>query len=427
MSLHANILERGSADRNTTEAGVTDHEDQPAGPLSGVRVIDVSNVLAGPVCGQVLGDFGADVTKVEHPQRPDPFRTHGPQKDGHGLWSKVIGRNKRCIGLDLHDAEAVEVLKVLLRDADVLVENFRPGTLERWGLGWEVLHALNPRLIVVRITGFGQTGPYAHRPGFGTLAEAMSGFAAVTGEENGPPTLPAMGLADTIAGITAACATAMALYHRDRPGGSGTGQEVDVSLLEPMMAAVGPGPTVFDQLGTLQRRKGNASVSNAPRDTYRSRDGRWLAISTSTTSVAERVLKLVDRGEVTTEPWFASAAGRAEHGDELNRYVAEWISLRTADEVVAAFEEADAAVAFVYDASDLLADEHLEARGTFPAVDDPDLGPVRMQAPIFRLSETPGSIRFPGRPPWADTDDVLSEHGVDAAVVDRLRQRGVLR
>jgi crotonobetainyl-CoA:carnitine CoA-transferase CaiB-like acyl-CoA transferase len=397
------------------------------GPLAGVRVIDVSNVLAGPICAQLLGDQGADVIKVEHPVTPDGFRTHGPQKDGQGLWSKIIGRNKRGIGLDLHDADAVGILKVLLADADVLVENFRPGTLQRWGLGWDVLHELNPRLIVVRITGFGQTGPYAHRAGFGTLAEAMSGFAALTGEADGPPMLPAMGLADSICGITASGAVAMALFARDRPGGTGRGQEIDVALIEPIMLAVGPGPTVYDQLGELQVRAGNRSVTNAPRNMYQTRDGRWLAISASTTSVAERVLKLVGHGELTEEPWFASAGGRAEHGLELDAHVASWIEARTADEVMDAFEAAHAAVAPVYDASDILDDPHLSARGTFPAVDDPDLGPVRMQDVLFRLSETPGAIRFPGRPPWQDTDEVLGEVGIDPALVAELRARGVVR
>jgi crotonobetainyl-CoA:carnitine CoA-transferase CaiB-like acyl-CoA transferase len=398
------------------------------GALTGVRVIDVSNVLAGPICAQLLGDQGADVIKVEHPLRPDSFRTHGPQKDGHGLWSKILGRNKRCIGLDLHDPAAVEIVKDLLVGADVLVENFRPGTLERWGLGWDVLHELNPRLIVARITGFGQTGPYAHRPGFGTLAEAMSGFAALTGEADGPPVLPAMGLADSICGITASGAVAMALFARDRPGGTGRGQEIDIALVEPMLFAVGPGPTVYDQLGELQQRAGNRSVTNAPRNTYETSDNRWLAISTSTTSVAARVMTLVGRGDLTSEPWFDSAAGRAEHGLELDAHVAAWILQRTADEVMAAFEAADAAVAPVYDAADILADPHLEARGTFAAVDDPDLGPLRMQDVLFRLSDTPGAVRFPGRPPWRDTDEVLiDELGIDPAHVAALRERGVVR
>jgi len=398
----------------------------PTGPLAGLRVIDLSTVLAGPLSAQVLGDYGADVIKVEHPQRGDSFRTHGFSKDGHGLWWKIVSRNKRCIGLYLGDPDAAAVLRTLAASADVVVENFRPGTLEKWGLGWDVLHELNPRLVLVRITGFGQTGPYRHRAGFGTLAEAMSGFAAVTGQPDGPPTLPAMGLADSIAGITAVSATMMALWHRDRPGGSGLGQQIDVSLLEPIMCAVGPGPLVADQLGVVTERTGNRSNSNAPRNTYLTSDGRWLAISTSATTIAERVMTLVGMPEVTREPWFSSAKGRAEHGDLLDEAVATWIGERTAAEVTAAFETADAAVAPVYDALDLLADPHVQATDMIPTVDDPDLGPIRMPGLLFGMSATPGQVRWTGRALGADTDEVLGDAGVDGAEIARLRQAGVV-
>lgn len=398
-----------------------------SGPLEGVRVIDLSTVLAGPLCAQILGDFGAEVIKVEHPQRGDSFRTHGHLEGDTGLWWRIISRNKRCIGLYLGDPDGAAVFRRLATEADVVVENFRPGTLEKWGLGWDVLHELNPRLVLVRVTGFGQDGPYRDRPGFGTLAEAMSGFAAITGEPDGPPTLPAMGLADSIAGITAVAATMTAMWHRDRPGGSGEGQEIDVSLLEPIMCAVGPGPTVYDRLGVIQERFGNRSASNAPRNTYRSADGRWLAISASATSIAERVLRLVGHPELCDEPWFASAKGRAEHGDLIDGYVAEWIAARTADEVVEAFEQAQAAVAPIYTAADLLADPQVNARDMIPTVHDPALGPMRMTGPIFRMSETPGRIRFTGRDRLgADTDDVLTGAGIDDDTVAELRARGVI-
>jgi len=399
----------------------------PAGPLAGLRVIDLSTVLAGPLCAQVLGDYGAEVVKVEHPARGDSFRTHGAQKDGHGLWWKSVSRNKRCIGLDLGDPDGAEVFRLLAAGADVVIENFRPGTLERWGVGWDVLHGLNPRLVLVRVTGFGQDGPYRNRPGFGTLAEAMSGFAAITGQADGPPTLPSMGLADSIAGITASSATMMALWHRDRPGGSGEGQVVDVSLLEPIMCAVGPGPTVWDQLGTLQARNGNRSTSNAPRNTYLTSDGRWLAVSTSATPIAERVMRLVGHPEVADEPWFASAAGRAEHVERLDGHVAEWIAARTEAEVTAAFEAADAAVAPIYTAADLVADPQVQALDMVTTVNDPDLGPLLMQNVLFRLSDTPGSIRSTGPSTiGADTDEVLvNDLGLDPGRLEELRARGI--
>jgi crotonobetainyl-CoA:carnitine CoA-transferase CaiB-like acyl-CoA transferase len=410
--------------------GRPDDASTPAsrGPLQGLRVLDVSTVLAGPLGCQILGDYGAEVIKIEHPARGDSFRTHGRMKDGQGLWWKSVSRNKRHIGLYLGDPDGAELFLQLARDADVVVENFRPGTLEKWGVGWDTLHARNPRLVLARVTGFGQDGPYRDRPGFGTLAEAMSGFAAVTGEPHGPPTLPSMGLADSIAGVTVVAAVMTALWHRDRPGGSGEGQEIDVSLLEPMMCAVGPGPTVYDQLGELQPRTGNRSTSNAPRNTYLTSDGHWLALSTSATPVAERVMALVGRSDVVEEPWFSSAAGRAAHVDELDGAVADWVGARTRAEVVDAFERADAAVAPVYTAADLLEDPQVEALDMLPLVDDPELGPMRMQNVLFRMGDTPGSIRSTGPSHiGVDTDEVLSELGVDAARVAELRERGIVR
>ena len=241
---------------------VTGSSANQAGPLRGTRVLDISTILAGPLVCQILGDYGADVIKVEHPTRGDGMRGHGPSKDGVPLWWAELSRNKRTLGLYLGDPDGAAIFKQLARRADVVVENFRPGTLERWGLGWDTLHELNPGLILVRITAYGQTGPYADRPGFGTLAEAMSGFAYSTGQPDGPPTLPAFGLADSICGMAAASAAVMALYDRDAHGG--LGQQVDLSILEPIMTAVGPGPTVYDQLGIIQERQGNRSTNHPP-------------------------------------------------------------------------------------------------------------------------------------------------------------------
>jgi len=395
------------------------------GPLAGVRVIDASTVLAGPMAAQILGDFGADVIKVEHPTVGDSFRNHGHSKAGHGLWWKILGRNKRCIGLYLGDPEGAEILVDLARTADVVIENFRPGTLERWGLGYDRLSADNPGLILARVTAFGQTGPYAGRPGFGTLVESMSGFAAMTGEPGGPPTLPPFGLADSIAGMAAANAVTMALYHRDARGGSG--QVLDVSLLEPIVTALGPHVITWDQLQTIPPRLGNRSGNNAPRNTYRTLDESWVAISTSANSIAERVMRLVGHPEVIDEPWFASGRGRAEHADLLDGYVADWIGQRTRAEVIKAFEAADAAVAPVYDASDLVEDEQVRALDMVTTVQDDDLGPVRMQNVLFRMSHTPGAIRWTGRDLGADTDEVLvRELGIDADRVAALRERGVV-
>ena len=394
------------------------------GPLQGLRVLDVSTILAGPMCCQILGDYGADVVKIEHPQAGDGLRTHGYSKDGVPLWWKEVARNKRTLGLYLGDPAGAEVFARLAAQADVLVENFRAGTLERWGVGPDRLHRDNPGLVIARITGFGQTGPYAQRPGFGTLAEAMSGFAHLTGFPDRPPTLPAFGLADSICAMAAAAAISMALYHRDAAGG--TGQVIDLSILEPIMHAVGPATTVYDQLGIVEQRHGNRSTHSAPRNTYRCADGSWVAVSASALNVARRVLRLVGHHELTQEPWFDDGRLRAQHAAQIDDYVGTWIAARTRDEVMAAFAEAGAAVGPVYDPAELLADPQVQALDMFTEVDDDDLGRMRMHNVLWRMSKTPGRIRFTGRDLGADTDDVLSEAGVDAEQVRALRESGVV-
>lgn len=393
-------------------------------PLEGIRVLDVSTILAGPLCCQILGDFGADVIKVEHPRGGDNLRGHGAQKDGVPLWWKEVARNKRTVALNLSDPQGAEVFRRLAARADVVVENFRPGTLERWGLAPVLLQQTNPGLIVARITGWGQVGPYASRPGFGTLAEAMSGFAHLTGEADGPPTLPAFGLADSICGVAASSAILMALRHREVQGGAG--QVVDLSILEPIMTAVGPAPTVYQQLGVVEHRHGNRSTNNAPRNTYRTKDGSWVAVSTSAQAIAERVLRLVGHPEVVDTDWFATGRGRFSHVDELDRYVGDWIAQRNRAEVLDAFTEAGAAIAPVYDAADLAADPHIRQTGMLTAVDDPDLGELLMHNVLWRLSATPGSIRFTGRALGADTDEVLTEVGYSADERSRLRTAGTV-
>ncbi|MGC5015819.1 CaiB/BaiF CoA transferase family protein [Streptosporangium sp. DT93] len=393
------------------------------GPLTGLRVIDASTILAGPLCCQILGDQGAEVVKVEHPSAGDGMRGHGPSKEGVPLWWKEISRNKRTIGLSLSVPEGARLFLELARTADVVVENFRPGTLERWGVGPQALHEVNPALVIVRITGFGQEGPYAARPGFGTLAEAMSGFAHLTGEAGGPPTLPAFGLADSICGIAASSATMMALWARER---TGRGQVVDINLLEPIMTAVGPQATVYDQLGVVGHRQGNRSGNNSPRNTYRCKDGRWVAVSTSAQSIAERVMTLVGHPEVIAEPWFASGRQRAAHADLLDAHLGGWIAGRTREEVMAEFERAGAAVAPVYDARDLTEDPHVTGTGMLTRVPDDELGSVLMHNVMWRMPGAPGRIRFTGRRPGADTDAILRELGLDADTAADLRERKVI-
>ncbi|MCQ4196597.1 CoA transferase, partial [Streptomyces parvulus] len=384
---------------------------------------DLATLFAGPLAATMLGDFGAEVVKVEHPTRPDPSRGHGPSKDGIGLWWKILGRNKRTITLDLSKPAGRTTLLRLASTADVVVENFRPGTLEKWDLGWDELSAVNPRLVLTRVTGFGQFGPYARRPGFGTLAEAMSGFAAMTGEPDAPPTLPPFGLADSIAALATAYAVMTALAARER---TGEGQVVDMAIIEPILTVLGPQPTWYDQLGHVQPRTGNRSQNNAPRNTYRTADGTWVAVSTSAQSVAERVMRLVGRPELVDEPWFASGADRARHADVLDAAVGDWIARHTRADVLAAFEKAEAAVAPIQDVRDVMTDPQYRALDTVTTVDDPELGPLRMQNVLFRLSATPGAIRWAGRPHGADTEEVLTELGLTPADVKELREEGVV-
>ncbi|MFK0021969.1 CaiB/BaiF CoA transferase family protein [Streptomyces sp. NPDC090798] len=400
-----------------SEAG-TEH-----GPLTGLRVLDLATLFAGPLAATMLGDFGAEVVKVEHPAKPDPSRGHGPSKDGVGLWWKLLGRNKRTITLDLSRAGGRATLLRLAATADVIIENFRPGTLEKWDLGWAELSAANPRLVLARVTAFGQFGPYAHRPGFGTLAEAMSGFAAITGEPDSPPTLPPFGLADSIAGLATAYAVMAALRARDA---SDRGQVVDMAIIEPILTVLGPQPVWYDQLGYVQPRTGNRSANNAPRNTYRTADGSWVAVSTSAQSIAERLMRLVGRPELIEEPWFATGADRARHADVLDEAVGTWIARHRRAEVLDAFEKAEAAVAPVQDVRDVMEDPQYAALDTITTVTDPELGPLRMQNVLFRLSATPGAIRWTGRPHGADTNAVLTELGLSEAEITTLRSEGAL-
>ncbi len=390
-------------------------------PLQGIRVLETATLFAGPLAATFLGDFGADVTKLEHPRRPDAARGHGASKDGIGLWFKTLGRNKRLATLDLSAGR--ELFLDLVRTHDVLVENFRPGTLERWGLGPDVLLEANPRLVIARVTAFGQVGPWSRRPGFGSLAEAMSGFAAVTGEPDGPPTLPPFGLADGVTALATAYAVMVALRERDA---SGRGQVVDLAIIEPILMMLGGQLTAYQQLGYVQPRLGNRSSNNAPRNVYRTGDGQWVAVSTSSQSIAERVLRLVDRLDLVDEPWFGTGRERAEHADELDEAVGSWIGERSLAEVMKAFEEAEAAVGPVYDVRGIVADEQYAALGTVTEVDDDELGPLQMQNVLFRMSASPGSIRWAGRRHGADTEAVFAEIGVSGDALADLRAEGVV-
>ena len=383
------------------------HDTAKLGPLAGLKVIDCSTVLAGPISAMVLADFGADVVKIEHPDG-DAIRKMGHSKDGHGIWAKLTNRNKRAITLDLHDEAGKAAFLALVKDADVLVENFRTGTLEKWGLGWDVVSKLNPRLVMLRVTGFGQTGPYRFRPGYGTVAEAFSGFAHVTGEEQGPPTLPPFGLADGIAAYHGVFAIMFAIYERDVQG-SGKGQFIDLALYEPLFSCLGAQVPTFDQLGIVQNRRGNRSDNNVPRNAYKTKDGRWVALSTASPSIARRVLNLCGGEGTADDPRYATNTERVKRIDEVDGMVASWIGARSLKDVLDAFEKVEAAIGPIYDASQIVDDPQYKARESVIDVPDADLGTIKMQNVFPRMSRTPGRIRFPGARLGQHQHEVLAE------------------
>lgn len=394
-------------------------------PLEGVRVVDAATLFAGPVIATIMGDFGADVLKIEHP-RGDNLRSLGWSKDGVSLWWALVGRNKRSVTLDLSHPRGQELAKRILQDADVFVEGFRPGTLERWNLGPDVLHELNPQLVVVRTSGFGQTGPYSRLPGFGTLAESISGYAYINGWPDGPPTLPPFALADAVASLTGTFAAMFALWWREH-GGNGQGQVIDLAIYEPLFWILGPQALVYDQLGIVQERTGNAAPFTAPRNAYRAKDGRWLGLSASAQSIAERVMRVVGREDLVEEPWFRDHAGRLEHADELDAVIQEWIGARTAEEVLAAFAEHEAAIAPVYSIADVFDDPQYKARATITTVDHPKLGAVKMQNVIPTLSVTPGRISHAGPELGEHNREVyVGELGLSDVELADLREQGVV-
>jgi crotonobetainyl-CoA:carnitine CoA-transferase CaiB-like acyl-CoA transferase len=365
--------------------------------LEGLRVIDMATVFAGPGAARHLGDFGAEVVKVEAPAG-DGVRRMGwfPPAGGDSYTWKLLGRNKRAVVADLKTDAGRDALLALALEADVLIENFRPGTLERLGIGPDVLCTRNPRLVLLRVTGFGQDGPYASRPGFATMAEAMSGFAAINGEPDGPPLLPPIALTDEVAAIAGAFAVMVALHDRER---TGLGQVIDVNLLESMLQMMSALPSAAAHLGYEQPRLGSGIPYSVPRGTYRCADNRWVAISTSAETVAHRVLELLGLGD---DERFATFEMRGAHRDELDAAVSAWVGARPSAQVLAAFEAAEAAIAPVYTMREVLADPHVQARKVFVEVDG-----VVMQGPVARLSRTPAELRWAGRALGADTEEVF--------------------
>ncbi len=387
------------------------------GPLHGLRVLDLSRLVAGNMLSLQLADFGADVVKIEPPEG-DPLRHW--RDAGQELWWKVYGRNKRSVVLNLRQPAAHEALLRLVRKADVFVENYRPGTLEAMALGPDVLLGKTPHLIIVRISGFGQSGPYAPLPGFGTLVEAMSGVAARTGFADREPVLPPFPLADMTAGLYGAFATVAALRARDQ--GHTRGQVIDLSLLEAIFSILGPEAAIYRQTGTLKKRVGSASHTSAPRNVYRCADGAHVALSASTQAMARRVFEAIGRPEMIEDARFSTNSARIKHRALVDEAVGAWFAAKTRKEALAGMRDAEVTVAPVYTIADALEDAHFREREIVPEVEDANLGKIPMHAVVPRLSRTPGAWRMPAPRLGEHTDAVLAEAGLDADAIAAVRE-----
>jgi len=390
-------------------------------PLEGIRILDLSRMVAGGIAGMLLADFGADVVKVEQPVSGDPLRqwTAG----GRALWWKVYARNKRFVTLNLKAPEGRELLLKMLPQYDVLMESFVPGTLERLGLDWETLRAHHPRLILLRISGWGQTGPDSGRPGFGTLVEAASGFAEMNGEPDRGPIVPGFPLADSVSGLYASNAIMYALYHRDVHAASG--QVIDLSLFESLFSLLGPLPAEYAALGSLRRRNGSRSRNAGPRGCYRTADGSWIAVSGSTPKMAERLLRSYGLEHLLEDARFADNGARVTHTHELDEEVARAIASRTLEENVAIIEANHLTAVPVQTIADIESDPHWQARGL--TLDVPNgSGGVRMHNVVPRLSETPGEIRWAGGDLGQDNHTLYGELGLSSDEQQRLRASGVI-
>ncbi|MFE3058727.1 CaiB/BaiF CoA transferase family protein [Nocardia sp. NPDC059239] len=393
--------------------------------LEGVRVLEAATLGAAPFACTLLAELGAQVTKIEPPGKGDPLRAWGNQKDGIGLLSKSLGRNKQGISLNLRSEQGRDILRDLVRQSDVVVFNFRPQTLKKWGLDYESLAAINPGVIVLQVTGFGSGGPYEERPGFGTIGEAMSGFSHVTGQKGGPPTLPRFMLADGVASLSGAYAILAALYHRDANGG--TGQCIDMSLWEPMARLAEQLVLEYDQLGLIAERNGNRWDISAPRNAYQTKDKRWIAMASSAPSIAMRVFRAIGRDDMADNPEFQEAQSRLKHAELVDTAVAEWIAERTLDEAMAVFVEYEVAAGPIYDAQQIVEDPHGKARGMHVRVPDDELGSMLVQGPIAKFSKTPGEVRHLGPGIGQDNRSVYaSKLGLTDAEIDELERDGII-
>lgn len=395
-------------------------------PLEGIRVLDVGTMVAGPATAGLLGDFGAEVIKIEQPETGDPLREVWPTKDGTSLWWKVTGRNKKSVTLDLSSEDGAAVFTELVETADVVIEAFRPGTMEQWGIGWDSLSDVNPDLVMLRVSGFGQTGPYRERPGFGRFAEAFSGLANLTGTKDTPPLHVGAPMADYITGVMGWAAATTALYHRDTQD-DGSGQYVDLSLFESVFRLLEFMVVEYDQLDIVRERTGNTNPSVAPIDVYRTTDDEWVTFTGSTQNVVERLFEAIGQPDLIEDERFQTNEDRVEHREELEEIVSAWFESHELDEVEAIFEEHSLPFAPVMDVSDIASDPHYEARDDIVEVNDDEFGTVKMQGIVPKFSRTEGRIAWPGPDLGEHTHEVLRDDlGMDEERFDRLADEDVI-
>lgn len=395
------------------------------GPLRGIKVIELGQLIAGPFCGQVLADFGADVVKIEPPGVGDAMRQWGrPDREGQPIWWSVIARNKKSLTLDLRQPAGQEILRKLAAEADVLIENFRPGTMERWGLGYDELSKINPHLVMVRVSGFGQTGPYAERAGFASVCEAMGGLRYISGYPDRAPIRVGLSLGDTLAGMNAAMGALLALIQRER---TGKGQVVDSSIYEAVLTVMESLVSDYDQGGHIRERHGSSLPGIAPSNAYPTRDGKEIIIGANQDTVYRRLCEVMGQPELADDERFATHRARGKNAEEIDAIVANWTRQHDAEPMIADLAAAGVPVGLAYRAAEMLADPHFQARQSIVRVPDDQRGEVAMQNVFPRLSETPGEIRHTGPALGRDTSDVLSDWlGITQAAQDRLRASGVI-
>ena len=397
--------------------------DSRVPPLQGIRVIELGTLIAGPFCSRILAEFGADVVKIESPDGGDQLREWRKMYDGTSLWWYAQARNKKSVTVNMRVPAGQEIVRKLARDADIVIENFRPGALEKWNLGWDDLSRLNPRLIMVRLSGYGQTGPYRDRPGFGVIGEAMGGMRYVTGYPDRPPVRLGISLGDSIAALYGVIGALMALHHRNA---GGRGQYVDVALYEAVFSMMESLVPEFDVLGFVRERAGNALPGIVPSNTYPTRDGKFVIIGANNDSIFKRMMTAIGRADLANDPALATNAGRVPRTDELDRAIADWTRTHDLEQVLAALETAQVPSGKVYDAADIVADAHYLARQMIEEHRLPDGKSFKLPGIVPKLSETPGATSWIGPALGAHTAEVLTKLGYDEAAQRELKEKGVI-